>query len=41
MTNTYYLNGQVKKVTGGQYPVEYGYDVYGKLKTLKTWRDAS
>ena len=37
-TNTYYLNGQVKKVTGGQYPVEYGYDVYGKLKTLKTWK---
>lgn len=38
-TYTYHDSGQVKKVVGGQYPVEYGYDDYGQLVTLKTWRD--
>ena len=39
---TYYNeNGRFKRVEGGQYPVEYHYDEYGQMDTLKTWRDES
>jgi YD repeat-containing protein len=32
--------GRLTKEWGANYPVEYGYDGYGQLHTLKTWRDA-
>lgn len=39
-TYTYHdYTGRLKRVEGGQYPVEYDYNVYGQMNSLKTWRD--
>lgn len=41
---TYYaydLRGNVTNEWGATYPVEYGYDDYGRLHTLRTYRDES
>jgi RHS repeat-associated protein len=41
-TYSYYdTTRKLKKVEGSQYPVEYGYDEYGQLNSLKTWQDDS
>lgn len=36
----YYPTGQVKRTWGGRsYPVEHTYDIQGRMKTIKTWKD--
>ena len=41
-TRSYDLpTGRVKKVVGGQYPVQYGYNDYGEMDSLKTWQNDS
>jgi RHS repeat-associated protein len=36
----YFPNGKVKKTYGARmYPSEYTYDMQGRMKTLKTWKD--
>ena len=42
ITTTYTYDGdtrRLEKVSGGQYPVQYGYDDYGQMDSLKTWQD--
>ena len=40
ITNEYVLTGELKKTYGSRtYPVEYGYDAQGRMKTLKTWQN--
>jgi len=42
VTNEYHLNGLLKKRSGSRTtPVEYDYDRQGRLKTLRTWKNAS
>ena len=42
VTNTtYYPTGEVKRVDGATYPVEYTYNGLGQQETLKTFKDAS
>ena len=38
---TYYSTGEVKRVDGATYPVEYTYNGLGQQATLKTFKDAS
>jgi RHS repeat-associated protein len=42
-TNEYHLrNNQLKKTSGSQtYPVEYTYDLHGRMRTLTTWQNAT
>jgi RHS repeat-associated protein len=40
--NEYHPSGLLKLTYGSRtYPVEYTYDVQGRMKTMKTWRDAA
>ena len=42
VTNTtYYPTGEVKRIDGATYPVEYTYNGLGQQATLKTFKDAS
>lgn len=42
VTNTtYYPTGEVRKVDGATYPVEYTYNALGKQATMKTFKDAA
>ncbi|MEG2076344.1 MAG: hypothetical protein RRY34_07560, partial [Victivallaceae bacterium] len=37
----YYPTGELKRVDGSEYPVEFSYDELGNKKTMKTYKDAT
>src|SRR5206468_12805096 len=38
VTNEYYVTGQLKRTYGSRtYPVGYGYDAQGRIKTMTNW----
>lgn len=42
VTNIYFADGLLRKTFGARtYPVEYTYDLQGRMTSMKTWQDAS